>query len=151
MGLKIPRHLIRPVREAMMNMSSATRNGDGIIDVTVTLPIRVKSESNQREHWAVKRNRTKQHRAVAGLYVERTGIKRHIQPDDGIRVTFTRIHPPRGKPMDSDNLAGAHKAARDGVADALGIDDGSDRYEWVYQQERGADHGVRVTIERIIN
>lgn len=149
MGIKVQGAPQQCVDQAMMGVTSCTRTGHELTDVTITLPIRVQSEANQREHWAKKRARTAQHRAVAGMMVERTGIARHIVPEDRICVTFTRLFPRRGKPMDSDNLAGAHKAARDGVADALGIDDGSERYDWVYQQTKAADYGVQVRIARI--
>lgn len=53
--------------------------------------------------------------------------------------------------MDSDNLAISGKNLRDGIADALGIDDGSPLLTWRYEQEKpakGAKHryGVRVVI-----
>ena len=37
--------------------------------------------------------------------------------------------------LDSDNLAGAMKAVRDGIADYFGVDDGDKRYTWVYSQQ----------------
>ena len=58
-------------------------------------------------------------------------------------VTLTRIG---ARKLDSDNLARSMKAVRDGIADALGIDDGSDRIEWKYAQEKGK-YAVKVTIE----
>jgi len=48
--------------------------------------------------------------------------------------------------MDSDGVASALKAVRDGIADALGIDDGNSRITWIYGQERG-EYSVRVEIE----
>lgn len=36
--------------------------------------------------------------------------------------------------LDSDNLPGAFKHVRDGMADALGIDDGDARLAWSYAQ-----------------
>jgi hypothetical protein len=58
-------------------------------------------------------------------------------------VRLTRIGP---RKLDSDNVAGACKATRDGVADWLGVDDGDEsRVRWVYAQERGA-YGVRVEV-----
>jgi len=39
--------------------------------------------------------------------------------------------------LDGDNLAGALKAVRDGVADALGIDDRNPRVTWLVDQRRG--------------
>lgn len=58
-------------------------------------------------------------------------------------VTITRI----GKrKLDSDNLAISAKHVRDGIADAYGVDDGSDLYTWNYAQEIGKDYAVRIEI-----
>ena len=50
-------------------------------------------------------------------------------------ITITR----HGKrKLDSDNLAASAKFVRDGIADALGIDDGDDEMAtWLYRQEPG--------------
>jgi hypothetical protein len=58
-------------------------------------------------------------------------------------VTITRIAP---RELDSDNLASCAKGIRDGVADALRVDDGDERIRWTYKQERGKP-AVRVDIE----
>lgn len=49
-------------------------------------------------------------------------------------VVLVRISP---RPLDSDNAASALKRVRDGVADALGIDDADQRVSWVVEQRRG--------------
>ncbi len=63
-------------------------------------------------------------------------------------VALTRIAP---RDLDTDNLASGLKAVRDGVADALGVDDGSSRIEWRYAQERGrpGEYAVRVEIREL--
>jgi hypothetical protein len=65
-----------------------------------------------------------------------------------VAITLTRIAP---RALDSDNLASGLKAARDGVADALGVDDGSSRIEWRYAQQRGkaGEYAVRVEIQAV--
>jgi len=50
-----------------------------------------------------------------------------------IHVEFTRLSTAT---CDDDNLPSAFKAVRDGIAEALSIDDGSDRYVWSYGQRR---------------
>lgn len=62
-----------------------------------------------------------------------------------VAITLTRIAP---RALDTDNLASGLKAIRDGVADALGVDDGSSRIQWRYAQERGkpGEYAVRVEI-----
>lgn len=39
--------------------------------------------------------------------------------------------------LDGDNLQSGFKATRDGVADWLGINDGSPRLQWSYYQRQG--------------
>lgn len=58
-------------------------------------------------------------------------------------VTLTRLGP---RKLDSDNLAGSFKAIRDGVADALGIDDGSELIQWEYRQEKSKECSVVIEI-----
>jgi hypothetical protein len=51
------------------------------------------------------------------------------------------------KKLDDDNVRGALKAIRDGIADALGTDDGSECLSWAYAQETDRlMQGVRITI-----
>lgn len=63
-----------------------------------------------------------------------------------IHVEFTRLSTAT---CDDDNLPSAFKAVRDGIAEALGIDDGSDRYAWSYGQrriKRGETPGFEVVL-----
>lgn len=60
-----------------------------------------------------------------------------------VTVRIVRIGP---RKLDSDNCAGACKHVRDGIADAIGIDDGDPRYTWIYDQEKGREYSVRITV-----
>ena len=60
-----------------------------------------------------------------------------------ITVTLTRRAPSNG--LDDDNLRPALKAARDAVADALGVDDRDPRITWNYAQMRGP-YAVEIAI-----
>lgn len=129
------------IRESRLNEVRAGRKEM----ISVILPIRTVSEANMREYWHAKAKRAKTQRLFARLAVQsemnRTGLH-SVQPG-GTSITLTRI----GKRMlDCDNLARALKAVRDGVADALGIDDGDKRLVWVYGQEVGKEYGVRIEI-----
>lgn len=95
----------------------------------VTLPLRTVSEANARGHWSRRAKRAKGQRHVAGLAL-RSQLAGAPLP---VVVTLTRIAP---RMLDDDNLRGALKAVRDGVADALGLDDRDVRATWVYVQER---------------
>lgn len=63
-------------------------------------------------------------------------------------IYLTRIAPSNG--LDGDNLQGALKPVRDGVADYLQVDDGSPLVTWEYAQERGpkGEYAVRIEIMR---
>ena len=110
----------------------------------VRLPLHTVSEANRRDHWAVKCARTKTLRETAHLMVWSALRKYRVGPPPWT-VTLTRIGP---RKLDPDNLTGALKAVQDGVADALGKDDGSDAYEWRWEQVRGdaGEYAVLVSI-----
>lgn len=103
--------------------------------ITCHLPIKTVSEANRRDHWAVKAKRAKSQRHTAAMLVPRFGLP--------CVVTLVRIGP---KALDTDNLAGALKAVRDGVADRLGVQDNDPRVTWKYDQKRGP-YGVEITLE----
>lgn len=111
--------------------------GPGQPVVEFTVPVRTVSEANRRDHWRVKAKRAKQHRRWAAAV-----CPRHALP---CVVAMTRLS---AGELDDDNLRSALKAVRDGIADALGVDDRDPRVRWEYGQakcKRG-EFGVRVTI-----
>lgn len=68
--------------------------------------------------------------------------------EDGLIVCLTRFAPSEG--LDSDNLQGAFKWVRDGVAAALGVpNDNDSRYTWTYQQFRSASAAYKVGVTLI--
>lgn len=110
----------------------------------VHIPIRTVSEANARDHWTKKKSRTSEQRGLARVFCRDAKRLKVALP---LTITLTRVSP-TGKTLDDDNLASALKATRDGVADALGIDDGDKRLTWVCQQRRGDCWGVDVAITR---
>ena len=112
----------------------------------ITLPLRLVSLTNQREHWSKKYKRSKVERGSAGL-----ALRGRMPRIDGVGaefvVTIGRIAP---RKLDDDNLRAAAKSVRDGVADFLGIDDGDARIEWRYEQMKGKpkEYACRIRIER---
>ena len=119
----------------------------------VVLPIRTVSELNARGHWATRARRAKPQRRAAGLAVRavcppewvqrrprpKTASERNLVPAIGeaechnVSVLLVRVAP---RLLDDDNLRGALKAVRDGVADALGTDDRDPRIQWAYTQRQ---------------
>lgn len=106
------------------------------------------SLSNAR-HRARKRARAmKAQRSWAEWHVRRAldAPSSVVPRTGGVVVLLSRISP---RPLDDDdNLRGALKAVRDGVADALGIDDRDARVTWEHAQRRGAPktHQVEIVI-----
>lgn len=121
--------------------------------ISVTIPLRTVSEANRHEHWRARQKRAKGQRTVAELVVRAQG--RIVTKGFGLfftdiivkplTVTITRLSP---RQLDSDNLASSQKHVRDGVADALGIDDRDPRVTWLYAQEKAKTYGVRIEIRR---
>ena len=95
----------------------------------VTLPIKTISVMNAREHYMTKARRTKLHRSTAFTMLKAGGKP----PTLPVTITMTRIG---AGTLDDDNLASACKAAQDGIADWLGIDDGNPGITWVRAQEK---------------
>lgn len=93
----------------------------------VRLPIATVSEANRRDHWTTRAKRAKAHRKTAWAMCPAVGLP--------VVVTLTRIG---ARLLDDDNLRGALKACRDGIADRLGVPDNDPRIEWRYAQQRGA-------------
>ena len=110
----------------------------------VTMPIKIESIANKREHW-----RVRAHRAA----LQRNGVHLSLKVNASVRppvpplvVTLTRIAP---RELDSDNLAIGFKSVRDGIADWLGVNDNNKRITWSYAQERGApkEYACRIEIK----
>ncbi len=111
--------------------------------IKVLLPIKVVSVANLREHWSKKAARAKIHRSTAKLMLTQWGL----HPELPVTVTLTRIG---AKTLDDDNLRSAAKAARDGVADWLGLDDADPRVTWAYAQQIGktGEYGLIVEVSK---
>lgn len=110
---------------------------------TFTLPIKTVGGLNAREHWRKRAARVKNERQAAkfGAFSVLFGA----DPRPCI-VTMVRLSPGM---LDDDNLQGALKGIRDGIADAIGVDDRVPTIEWRYGQakcKRG-QFGVFVKIE----
>lgn len=112
--------------------------------IDVRLPLRIVSEANMREHWRKVAQRRKDHRVTARLVLQQ--YARPMGETCVVSVMLTRIAP---RKLDDDNLQSGFKAARDGVADWLGIDDGSPRIKWRYGQSKGrpGEYAARVEVQ----
>lgn len=99
--------------------------------VAAFVPMELPSLANVRWHW----------RKLAGVkLLQKNATKVQLarvafKPAMPVVVTLTRLAP---RKLDDDNLASAFKAVRDAVAEWLGVDDGSDQYQWVYRQAKNS-------------
>lgn len=104
-----------------------------------TIPMRTVSAMNAREHWRMRSARVKAERQAVAL------VLRGSPPETPCTVTLTRIAPSNG--LDDDNLCSALKAARDQVAQWIGVDDRKrDVVRYRYEQQRGKDYAVQVVV-----
>lgn len=74
---------------------------------------------NARVHWSQKSKAAKKYRADCYLLTKASGI---VAPEGEVLLDIT-FCPPSHHRRDDDNCLAAFKSGRDGVADALGIDD----------------------------
>jgi hypothetical protein len=116
--------------------------------IEATIPVKIESSLNLREHWRVRANRNTSHRAAAFFALQ--GLT--FAPSERMQllpcvITMTRIAP---RELDDDNLAGGFKSVRDGIADWFGIDDADKRLRFQCKQEKGAPkfYAARIEIER---
>ena len=103
-----------------------------------SIPVKTAPGLNAREHWAKRAARVRRERFAAKAILGR-------QTPREATITLTRYS---AGTLDGDNLQGALKAIRDGVADAFGMADNDPRLIWLYEQrkcKRGT-YSVEITI-----
>lgn len=102
-----------------------------------TIPVKLLSELNTRDHWTKKAKRTR----ILKILVKSAWNKKPPSTKPPCTVTLVRVSP---RELDSDNLQGAFKSVRDAVADLLipgmpaGRADGSPLITWNYVQEKNS-------------
>lgn len=99
--------------------------------ISASLPIKIISTANARLNRFKLASMNKSQRLMTKQILR--GVA--FPPLPPLTIVLTRIG---AKRLDSDNLAGGFKAVRDGVADWLGIDDGSPLLDWQYTQRSGS-------------
>jgi len=115
--------------------------------ITFELPIHTVSEANKREHWAIKAKRVKEQRGMVSAKLK-TILKNIDNWDLRRTVVLTRIAP---RLLDDDNIRGAMKAIRDGVADVIceNKNDRDPRITWEYKQEKRKPKEYEIRVEII--
>jgi crossover junction endodeoxyribonuclease RusA len=117
--------------------------------VCLAWPVPALRPNGGRGHWAAHHRATKKAKAEAFWLARAAGWKPGTVPAEGpIGLRFQFFATCR-RNRDDDNLVASMKAARDGLAEALGIDDARFRciVEVVYPLDRPKRGFVMATIE----
>ncbi len=102
----------------------------------IHIAMKLPSLTNLRLHWHAMSAMKKKQKETTRKALERIRI-----PPCPLVVTIVRIGP---RKLDGDNLQSACKYVRDEIARAVGVDDGSDIYTWIYDQRIGP-YGVIIS------
>ncbi len=92
-----------------------------MLSVTLPWPDRL-LHPNARTHWGRKARATKAAREEAMALALQAGWRRAQLPDGRLDL-WLDFYPPDRRRRDDDGMLASFKAARDGLAQALGIDD----------------------------
>lgn len=120
------------------------------------IPIRLKNPLNAsigNTKWAAMRRakENREQRRTGQVHTLAAFRKQRVKREDIVPcvVTLTRVS---AGVLDDDNLAAACKHVRDGIADALGVDDGGRFVRWVYAQRKGPAkvYALKVEIVRSV-
>jgi len=102
--------------------------------VTFEIPGPLPSRSNERLHWS-KRGKLSRSQRRTAYFSTRSAFAGRPLLTLPIVVTLARVSP---RPLDEDNLQGAFKSLRDGIADVFQVDDSPQApITWKYCQRRG--------------
>lgn len=99
---------------------------------------------NWRGHWAPKAAATKRAKRDAYFAALEAGVRKTEAEKVSVKLVF---YPPDNRPRDADNIMAAHKAAIDGIRDAIGIDDS--KFEITFSKAGAIQRNgmVKVTLE----
>jgi crossover junction endodeoxyribonuclease RusA len=97
---------------------------------------------NARLHWRVTAPFKKMYRDACYVLTKQSGVKVDWDGDVHVWIDF---YPPDRRHRDDDNLVAAFKSGRDGMADALGINDKRFRIHPSVKSEIGGMVKVRFT------
>lgn len=110
----------------------------------ITLPWPDKRLSqNARVHWAVRAKATKAARTAAGWATKAAKVK---IDGEGAIYLHVYFYPPDNRRRDGTNMLGSLKAALDGIADALGVDDVQFRVSYEVCRPHNKAGEVRIVV-----
>ena len=97
---------------------------------------------NARVHWAKRSKAAKRYREACHLLTKAEGLRIDWEGQVHAWIDF---YPPDRRHRDDDNMVASFKAGRDGMADALGIDDKRIRFRPFVRDEVGGKVVVTLT------
>jgi hypothetical protein len=103
------------------------------------IPLKTVAGLNAREHWRTRAARVKKERNTAKICARVLMLRVPLPAT----ITMTRLS---AGELDDDNLQGAFKAVRDGIADAYGVADNDPRIKFRYAQAKcpRGQYGIHV-------
>jgi len=117
----------------MVNGDLIKSDEEKLAEITFELEYpNAKLSPNARTHHMQKAHITKQARSYAELIARSAGAGSLDKTGLQIRVTF---YPATNRRRDEDNVIGAFKSYRDGIADALGVDDADIEFDYTLRKE----------------
>lgn len=117
-------------------------DGKGCNQVLLPWPPKVLSP-NARTHWATRSRAAKNYRAQCHWIAKRDGL----MAPAGRLLLVIEFMPPNRARRDDDNLIAAFKSGRDGLADALRVDDSLFVTQCMLSDEVHPGGAVRVTFK----
>lgn len=123
-----------------LNQCSSSSNNS----ITITIPVRIYSEANIQQHWAIKHRRKKIIQKAIRYIWNSCSIRNVKLP---VTITLTRLAP---RTLDDDNLVASFKSARDVVADLLipglapGRADDNPKIKFLYDQMKSKEYSFKI-------
>jgi len=106
---------------------------------------------NARGHWGKRMRATKEARGLAFIMARKIGwnvsLSKPWQQDETPISLHIDVFPPDRRRRDDDNMSARFKAYRDGIADALGINDSSFREALFIHDHPKPGGQIRVRIQ----
>ena len=90
-------------------------------------PKELTPNAKRRKHWTVYSGKASKYRRDCSLLTTALLNAERVPRTMALKILSITFYPPDRRRRDDDGMIGAFKAGRDGVADALGVDDHSFR------------------------
>jgi len=114
------------------------------MNITLPWPPSALNPNARHAHPAIKWKAAKAYRSACKALAEAHGM---VAPDSPKIALWVEFVPPDRRHRDDDNMVAAFKAGRDGLADAMGVDDRRFSCRYAVADEIGGMVRVSITAE----